>query len=382
MDLNLFFDPLLDVETESFPESSFFASIYANIELMPDLEDMDMALIGLREYRGGNQREGYGHAANAVRRQLYQLKRGQGAHRIVDLGNFRNGPKAADTILRLKEVCTFLMQRKILPILIGGTHDLDLGPYYAYESMDKLVTLLGVDNRLDFDESGQANEAHLAAMFRHDPNYLFTYVHLGHQSYLNHHKKTALMERMSFEAIRLGMVKENLKEMEPVVREADMVSFDVSALQVQYAPGATDTKVYGLTGEEACQLCWYAGLSDKLSTIGFYEFDADKDSEDARTAFVLATMIWYFIEGFHNRKGDKNFMSNDYLSYEVAMPGKPEFIRFFKSKRSEKWWMEVPHENDQGLFNRNRMIACSYSDYELALTGEIPSRWVSYLQKS
>lgn len=380
MDLKLFFDPV-SIDVSGFPSNSFASSVYVNTEFMPDHEGMDIAIIGLKEHRGGNGSDGYVQAADEIRKQLFGLKKGAGLFKIIDLGNFRNGPEWDDTILRLKEVMDYLLSQEILPLLIGGTHDLDWGQYLGYEASEKLITVLGIDNTFDFQDSQQESLSHLSRIFKHDPNYLFNYYHLGHQSYLIHHKQSELMERMSFEAIRLGVVKENIKDLEPVVRDADMLSFDISALQAHYAPGATDSKVYGITGEEACQLCWYAGLNDKLSSAGFYEYDVTKDSADRKTAFVVATMIWYFIEGFYNRVGEKSFMSNDYLVYEVALGGEPDSIRFFKSQRSEKWWMEVPNPEGAGLFNRNRMIACNYADYEMALTGEVPDRWMNFFRK-
>ena len=93
-------------------------------------------------------------------------------------------------------------------------------------------------------------------------------------------------------------------------------------------------------------------------------------------------MIWYLIEGYYHRKGDKNFMSNDYLKYEVHLGGDPDSIRFYKSKLSESWWMEVPNPESQGLFNRNSMLACSYSDYETALKGDVPDRWFNFYNRT
>lgn len=380
MDLKLFFDPV-DLEMAELAANSFGSSVHINHDLMPDPEGMDIAIIGLREGRGGSGVD-FATAPDEVRKQLYGLKKGSGSFKLIDLGNFRNGPEWEDTILRLKEVVQFLLTQDILPLLIGGSHDMDWGQYLGYEGSEKLVTVLGVDNKLDFDESGTESNSHLSRIFKHDPNYLFNYYHLGHQSYLIHPKQSELMERMSFEAMRLGEVKANIKEIEPIVRDADMISFDISALQAHYAPGATDAKVYGLTGEEACQLCWYAGLNDKLSSIGFYEYDPSKKDSDKKSAFVVATMIWYFVEGFYNRTAERSFLTNDYISYEVTLDGEPSSIKFFKSQLSEKWWMEVPNPEGGGLFNRNRMIPCNYSDYETAMSGEVPDRWMNYLKRA
>lgn len=381
MDLKLFFDPIqLELETSS---SSFKSSIYLNNFKMPDHDGLDIALIGLCEYRGSvAERSGGAESANEIRKQLYQLEKGFGDYGIVDLGNFRNGPTLEDTYLRLKEVCSYLMEKEIIPVLFGGSHDLTLGQYFAYETAEKLISVLNVDNRVDMDGSDTPEYSHLSRMFKHVPNYLFGYNHLAYQSYLTSQKSIQLLDQLSFEASRLGVVKENLKEFEPVVRDADMLSFDLAALQSFFAPGASGSRVYGLTGEEACQLCWYAGQNEKMSSVGLYNYHYSSDSEDWKNAFVIATMVWYFIEGYYHRKGDKNFMSNDYLKYEVHLGGDPETIRFYKSKISDRWWMEVPNPDAKGLFNRNRMLACSYSDYDLALKGELPDRWINFYNRS
>ena len=81
-----------------------------------------------------------------------------------------------------------------------------------------------------------------------------------------------------------------------------MLTFDISSIKLQFCPGGSQSEVFGLTGEEACQICWYAGMNDKLSSAGFYEYDPDKDIDGQPTAITMAVMIWYFIEGFKNRK--------------------------------------------------------------------------------
>ena len=379
MDLKLFFDPTtIDVDTSL---SSFQSSIYINRDKMPDHQGLDIALIGLKEYRGANHEDASEDSADEVRKQLYTLRKGFGDYGIIDLGNFRNGPELEDTYLRLKEVCFYLMDQGIIPILFGGSQDLTLGQFYAYENTSKLISIVNVDQRLDLNDEGANVSTFLNKLFSHDPNYLFNYNHLAYQSYLTDQSHLELLDKLSFDSTRLGQVKEDIREMEPLVRDADMLTFDLAALKAFYAPGANGAKVFGLTGEEGCQLSWYAGQNEKLSSIGFYNYNLDEDSPDRKTSFILGTMIWYFIEGFYHRKGDANFMSNDYLQYEVHLGGDPESIRFYKSKRSERWWMEIPSQNADGLFNRSRMLACSYGDYEKAQKGDIPDRWLDFFNR-
>ncbi|MFY0607331.1 MAG: formimidoylglutamase [Cyclobacteriaceae bacterium] len=386
MDLKLFLDPISKEITATHDKTSALAnSFYINEENFPDIDDMDIAIIGIKEARGAAvvHQEGIAKSADEIRQHLYSLKKGSGNLKVVDLGNLRNGPELEDSYQRLKEVTAFLLEQNVLPIFIGGSHNMDIGQYQGYESQDKLISLLSIDNKLDLSDPKTSldDDAHIHKIFKHDPNYLFNYTQLGYQSYLVDQKETELLEKLYFEGMRLGVIKENVKELEPTIRDADMISFDLSALQAHYAPGATDSKVYGLTGEESCQLCWYAGLNDKLSSIGFYGYDVNRDTPDKKTGFVLATMIWYFLEGYYNRKGDSNFHSDDYLVYEVSLGGDPSSIKFHKSKVSEKWWMEIPNPNEDSGFIKSRMIPCSYSDYETALDGEVPGKWIKTYSK-
>ena len=382
MDLKLFLDQVNhEVIVEGLPSTSFQRSIFINQDISYELEGIDIVLLGVTELRGAGDYKGL-TGPDQVRRHLYNMSKTSGQNRILDLGNLRNGPSAHDTMLRLKEVISFFLSKNKLPVIFGGSHDMDLGQYAAYETINKLITWLNVDAKFDLDEESTADRSHLARIIRYDPNFLFNYIHLGYQSYYVFPEELSLMEKLYFESYRIGEIKERLSEMEPVIRDADAISFDLSAIQSHYSPATVSPNVFGLTGEEACQLCWYGGLNDKLSSIGFYNYLPQNDSPDHRTASVLATMIWYFIEGYYHRKGDVNFLNNDYLVYEVSMDENPESIRFFKSKLSEKWWMEIPDEQGQSsVFLRNKMVPCSYSDYETASQGEVPERWLNAFAK-
>jgi hypothetical protein len=117
-------------------------------------------------------------------------------------------------------------------------------------------------------------------------------------------------------------------------------------------------------------------MNEKLSSIGIYGYEPYYDDAQNKTAKVVAVMIWYFIEGFYSRKDSLSFKSSDYTKYTVSLDTKPNTLTFFKSKRSGKWWMEIPH-NDLDKFDRVSTIPCSYSDYQMAQKGEIPERWIN-----
>ena len=384
MDLTILFSPIEEsIYAGITSPSSFYRSIHAFTEKMPDFRGAHIAIFGIGEERGSNNNNGTAAAPNEVRRKLYPLKKGSGANRIVDLGNLNIGHDVSESYVRVSEVCRMLLEHNVLPVIIGGSHDLDYGQFCGYESLEKLVSFLNIDATLDLEEKKDSFESrhHIHKILLHEPNYLFSYTHLAYQTYLIDPHAVAILEKLYFEAFRVGEVRTNLQEIEPTVRNADMVAFDITAIRSSDAPGNANAQPFGLTGEDACQICWYAGLNEKLSSIGFYEYNPSFDDVHKKTASVLATMIWYFIEGYYNRKNEQNFRSNDFMKYSVSMPVEPEVIAFYKSKFSEKWWMEIPYAGGLEKYSRNSIVPCSYSDYQTAVKGEVPDRYISTLAK-
>ena len=384
MDLTILFSPIDEsVYANISSTTSFFKSIRIFGDKMPDYKGAHMAIVGIKEERGNLGNVGSAQGADEVRKKLYNLKRGNGSYKIVDLGNLNIGHDLNETYTRVSEVCRILLEANVLPILIGGTHDLDYGQYCGYETLEKLVSFLNVDAFLDLEdqESSPENRKHIHKVLLHEPNFLFSYTHLAYQSYLIDPLSVSVLEKLYFKAFRIGQLRTNIQEIEPAIRNADLLSFDITAIRSSDAPGNANAQPFGLTGEEACQICWYAGQNEKLSSIGFYEYNPRWDDEHNKTASVIATMIWYFVEGYYYRKNEQNFRSNDFLKYTVSMPVEPETLSFYKSKFSEKWWMEVPYPGGKEKYARNSIVPCSYSDYQTAVKGEVPERYINTVAK-
>lgn len=377
MNLSLLFDPVPEYLIQGkHLTNSFFTHINYHGESFPDLQGVQIAIIGLTETRGMANSDSMEKATSFVREKLYALKKGNAHYKIVDLGNLRPGVDLKETNIRISTIGEYLMKKQILPIYIGGSHDLDYGQYLSYEGMKKLVTMLTVDAKIDMEDEGEPNEIHSQEIILHQPNFLFNYCHLAYQSFLADHDLVNAMEKLYFDHVRLGQLRDNFKEVEPLIRNADLLSFDMCAIQSADAPGAADAQPFGLTAEEACQICWFAGMNEKLSSLGIYGYQPNFDDSRNKTAAVIATMIWYFIEGFYHRKDSLSFKSNDYIKYTVSLDSKPSILCFYKSKLSGKWWMEIP-KTDQEKYDRDTIIPCSYQDYLTAQKGEIPERWIN-----
>ena len=189
-----------------------------------------------------------------------------------------------------------------------------------------------------------------------------------------------MLESLSFDAIRLGEVKSAIENIEPVMRNTDFLSFDLSSVQNIFAPANCYSSPNGFNGEEACKLMRYAGISDKISCIAISEYNQKLDG-DSQTAKLIAQMIWYFLLGYRARKNELNPNIKNCIKYTVTFEdGKNEII-FYKSNLSGRWWMGVPFKsashNELDCF----YVACSYSDYELANKGEVPERWIKTFNK-
>ena len=131
---------------------------------------------------------------------------------------------------------------------------------------------------------------------------------------------------MNFDLLRLGDLKANFQESEPIMRNTDFLSFDISAIQYSYAQANVYNSPNGLTGEEACQIMRYAGVSDKLSAVGLFEYNQELDDNN-QTAQLLSQMLWYFIDGYQLRKQELNPNLKNCIQYTVAFEdGKNQII--------------------------------------------------------
>lgn len=385
MDAKLLFDKVpSEIVDAEYDSHCLVQAIHINGEKVPELNNIDIAIIGIVDGRAIEGDNRISEAANEVRKQLYKLKKGKATYRIADLGNLRVGHDLHETKTRLSELLNSLFDKEILPVIIGGTHDFDLAQYQSYEMSEKLVSILNVDALVDMNnaQTKQPGTNHIHDILLHEPNYLFDYIHLGYQSYLVPTNSLEVLEKLNFNLIRLGKLRDKPKEVEPAIREADMMTFDLSAIQSSVMAATHNPIPFGLTGEEASQIAWYAGCSDKLSSAGFYGYDPLFDDDNKSSAFIVGVMVWYFIEGFYNRKDRHDFSTKHYIKYIVTLANQePGQIVFYKSSKSDKWWMELPFQSSKSLYSRSYVVPCSYEDYTMASQGDVPDRWVSAYAK-
>lgn len=379
MDSSIYFSPV-DIENKDFPEDSIgeLIEVFTSSNSFPVIEDYDLFIIGVKESRNANSNSGCSNGPDEVRKKLYQLQSNWSKLKIADLGNIEPGETVEDTYYALKSVLSEIIKLGKLPIILGGSQDLTFANYQAYETLEQVVNIVTVDCKLDLGDVDQGihSKGFLNKIILHQPNYLFNYSNVGYQTYFVLDEERRLMERLFFDVHRLGDVKQDIREVEPIVRNADMLSFDISAIRNADAPGNENATPNGFNGEDVCAITRYAGLSDKLSSIGFYELNPAFDNQ-SQTAFLVAEMLWYFIEGFYNRKNDVNGRDKtDFLKYVVATSTEASEIIFYKNLKSDRWWMDVPYpESKLSKYRRHQMVPCSYADYQEACQDKVPEKW-------
>jgi formiminoglutamase len=389
MDISFYFEPL-ELPEYKFREDTASHRLgdvirsYIDKENFPELGDVDIAIIGVNEERKAVNNIGCAHAPDYIRSHLYKLFGGDFSPRIADLGNIKQGHKIEDTYFAIASVVSELIKNKIVPIIIGGSQDLTFANYMAYEALGRVMNIVGIDSVFDLGKTEQAldSQTYLNKIILHQPNFLFNFTNIGYQSYFVDPEAINLMKNLYFDVYRLGAIRENIEDTEPLVRNADMITVDISAIRQSDAPGNGNASPNGFYGEEICQIIRYAGLSDKLSSIGFYEVNPRLDV-NKQTSHLVAQMIWHFIDGYYNRKHDHPYKDKkDYVKYTVSIKDHKDQLIFYKSKKSDRWWMDVPVKtNYKNIYERHHLVPCSYSDYETACKDDIPDRWWQAYQK-
>ena len=373
-DLTDFLSPVIMYQLnddQGYTDGQLAKNIAVYEDEMPDLEGIDIVIVGVTETRGNGLLENSNDAADAIRKHLYQLHYWHTDVTIADIGNVKTGAVVKDSYAAIKTVLAELLLQNKTVILLGGSHDITLAQYNAYATIKQSIEVTCVDAMINLKgESPVRSENFLMEMLTAEPTLIKHYNHVAFQSYFVHPRMLETMDKLRFDCYRVGLVSDNIDEMEPVMRNTNLLSFDVSAIKYSDAP-ANKNCPNGLTGIEACMLTRYAGMSNNLSSIGIYGYNPADDLNEL-TAKQISQMIWYFIDGKSRSKQEAAMDDrNNFNEYHTAFAEVGTV--FLQSKKTNRWWMQMPD---------TKFIACSYSDYLKASNNEIPERWLRVQERS
>jgi arginase family enzyme len=195
---------------------------------IPDLDDVKIAIVGVLENRNDINYIGDDFQLNEIRKSFYSLFPGNWYEGMADLGDIVKGESVEDTYFALQTTISILLEKNIIPVIIGGSQDLTYANYRSYDNTMSMVNIVNVDCKFDLGDSSRPikSESYLGKIILEQPYNLFNYSTLGYQTYFNPQEEIDLMENLYFEAYRLGEITNNISLVEPIMRDANIVSID------------------------------------------------------------------------------------------------------------------------------------------------------------
>ena len=207
-DIAHYFSPV-DFDTTGLHEESFGRNFLMHTQKgFPDLEGIDIVIVGVCEDRLALDNKGCADAPNEVRKHLYKLFPVGFTPKVADLGNIMPGAAETDTLFALAETIDHLLRQNITPVIIGGSHDLTYAQFRGYEKLEQTINVVTVDSAFDIGsaEDELSNKTFLGKIILHQPNYLFNYSNIGYQTYLVPQASLAMMNKLYFDTYRLAQI--------------------------------------------------------------------------------------------------------------------------------------------------------------------------------
>ncbi len=330
-------------------------------------QNFQVAILGVPDEENANTFE----VAYQVRNQLYQLATVSNNLSIIDLGNIKVGSNHADTCINISEVFQEINRHTIIIVLIGGTSKFNFGSYLAYQKNGQPLNMVSIDSRISREVIPECVVKHARSLDDENSLSFFNYINIGYQSYFVPQSVLDIVDDSYYEAYRLGTVRNNIQDMEPILRDSNFVNFSLNSVKHSDAPGAGNSSPNGLSGYEACQLSFYAGHSNRISSLGIFDIALLNDIHRT-TVKLAAQVIWYFCEGLANRiLEEPDSKPQNFTKYLIYNNNSKQDLAFYQSNLTNRWWMEISFSAK----SHNVVLACSENDYELACKQEIPDRW-------
>ena len=342
---------------------------------LPNMEGVKLAVFGVLEDRLDLNGDQQPFDFSGIRRQFYQLFPGNWDIKIADLGDIRRGETVKDTYYAVRETVTSLLKADVIPVMLGGGQDVLYPTYRAYTQLDRPVNLVNVDWGFDLGniKSPMDNRSYMGRIIVKEPFKLFNYSVIGYQTYFNPQAEIELMDRLFFDAYRLGEMSPDLGMAEPIMRDADIVGIDLGAISATALGNVDLPSPNGFDSREFCVLARYAGISDRVSCFGIFEYTGAHNNPVCN--MLIAQALWYFAEGVNYRRDeDVQTAKDDFIKYQV--PVEDETLVFYKSPVTGRWWIEISVE--YGLDNnltRNTLLPCTEREYLDACNQKMPERW-------
>lgn len=271
---------------------------------------------GVRRNRG---RVGAKEAPNEIRKALYKftpfaISKGKQLSEITvfDFGNVKTGVSLEETHQRVQTIVESLIAHDILPIVLGGGHDISYPCLLGVAKKSASAGAFNIDTHLSFRKphphrnNGTAFRQILDSP--HSPLLPGHFVEIGAQSFANAKEH---YEELTDRGVTVFSLQEVHKErMEKILdlayeiatnsAEILYVSFDLDSVLGSDAPGVSASYPTGLTSEEILKAAHFAGARAKTRSIDIVEVNPKYDV-DGKTSRLAALVVMHFLAGVANR---------------------------------------------------------------------------------
>jgi len=375
MNLDIYFQPIDSIDVKKNTIGSICEIYNTNF---PDWESSDIVLISVDENLGLTELTSLESNHIKIRQQLYNYHLAKGNKlKMADLGIIKRGASTSDTYAALEDITAEIQKKGKLLLILGGTQDFTYANYLGYKKLEQTINVTCIDQKIDLEMGSEApisSNNFINHLLTFQPSFLFNFSILGCQQYYISEEQLNLFDELYFDYLRLGELNNNIKLAEPYLRNSDIISLDMSSIRRAEFSGANENGPNGFFANEICQIAKYAGISDKLSSFGAYNFSKILDDHEVE----LAAQIFYFIiDGFCHRKKDYPIgTKKNHVKYAVFHEELNHNLVFHKSPKSQRWWLEVPYPPLKDFkFERHNLVPCNYEDYLTAQKGLIPDLW-------
>jgi len=339
-----------------------------------DYESVDIAILGINEYRNSIDISSKGFDLDGFRKEFYSLFIGDWKVNILDLGNLLNGNTYKDTYFAFKSICDELLKQDVLLICIGGGNDFAYPIYQSLCVKKNKINFTSIDNKFDLGKIKKDfnSNTYMSQIIMDSKNSLNHFCNLGFQTFLNSQEEIDLLNKLNFEFHRLGKLNRNLLNVEPVLRDTDFLSVDfksIKASELNFVHNFPN----GFNSREICSISRYAGISNRVLVLGFFELFKSEIS-----SALLSQCVWYFIEGYSLR-ADEDPKSENFNGYHYNVYCQGANLKFYNSELTQKWWVEFL-DKDKNPLNRE-LIPCTKNDYLKAIKEILTDRMILMLRR-
>lgn len=384
MDLNDYFDPIhFDVKPSSYIDAKEQVirdvSVYTPEHKIEKIENADLAIFGIIS-NSESQKESSEKGLLKFREYFYSLSAFAKHVNIYDLGNFKQCKTINDQNVGLRDVILELITLNIMPVIIGDVDNILYPNYMAYQRLNEKINLVNIDSKIRIIENrGNEYKSALWKILIENDDSVFFFSNIGYQKHFVGSKVLKYLDENLHFAYRLGYIRSNIREVEPIFRDADLIGLNIEAVRQSDAFGQPNGSPNGYYGEEICQLSRYAGMSSKLSSFGVYNYCVENDI-NYQTAHLIAQIIWYFVDGYIHKVAEHPLENTkNYKKYIVKLDNFENELVFYSSRKTNRWWIEVPYIKSKS--KKQILVSCTEEDYKDATGGDVPDRWLKAFQK-